>query len=153
MSDENVTLIGYTLSNVVRILEADSSSPEAWPEAKRVIGVMRDENAELVSAVESESLADLKAIVEGWYASDHGLPEQDRNVLKRAMKAYRKRLKLTLLDAESTVGGGPMSGGRASDIVGITPPVHYPREVWDELARLGRLVDVRQGMYELPPGG
>ncbi|MAB77840.1 MAG: hypothetical protein CMJ89_00680 [Planctomycetes bacterium] len=69
------------------------------------------------------------------------------------MKAYRKRLKLTLLDAESAVGGGPMSGGRTSDIVGITPPDHYPREVWDELVVLGRLVDARYGMYELPPGG
>ena len=38
-------------------------------------------------------------------------------VLKQAMKAFKKRLKLTRLDAESTLGGGPFSGGRSSGIV------------------------------------
>jgi hypothetical protein len=67
------------------------------------------------------------------------------------MKAYRKSLKVTRLDAESTIGGGPMSSGRRSRIAGITPPPRYPREVWDELARQGRLVDAKHGIYELPP--
>jgi len=153
MADENPTLIGRALSNVVRMLEADASNTEAWPAARDALTHFRDENPELSAAIGAEDLDGLRAVVDAWYAHDHSLPEQDRNILKRAMKAYRKRLKLTLLDAESTVGGGPMSGGRASDIVGITPPDHYPREVWDELVKLGRLVDVGYGQYELPPGG
>jgi hypothetical protein len=153
MGDTNPTLIGRTLSSVVRMLETDPASAEAWTEARRALGLLRDENPDLAAAVESEDMDALRGIVDAWYAEDHKLPEQDRNLLKRAMKAYRKRLKLTLLDAESAVGGGPMSGGRTSDIVGITPPDHYPREVWDELVVLGRLVDARYGMYELPPGG
>ena len=69
--------------------------------------------------------------------------------LKRAMKAFKKRLKLTRLDAESTLGGGPFSGGRGSGIVAIQPPNQYPREVWDKLVELGRLKNSEGGLYEL----
>ena len=69
--------------------------------------------------------------------------------LKRAMKAFKKRLKLMRLDDESTLGGGPFSGGRSSGIIGIQPPSQYPREVWDKLVELGRLRRVEGGLYEL----
>ncbi|UCD51914.1 MAG: hypothetical protein JSW27_04610 [Phycisphaerales bacterium] len=69
--------------------------------------------------------------------------------LKRAMKAFKKRLKLMRLDDESTLGGGPFSGGRSSGIVAIQPPSQYPREVWDKLVELGRLRRVEGGLYEL----
>ena len=153
MADENVLLIGRTLSTALRHLETDPESAEGWAEADRAVAHLRNPIAELTAAVEARDVAALQGIVTAWYAQEHTLPEQDRNVLKRAMKAYRKRLKLTVLDAESTVGGGPMSSGRSADIVGITPPEHYSRDVWDELVKLGRLVDARHGMYELPPGG
>ena len=70
-------------------------------------------------------------------------------ILKRALKAFRKRLKLTRLDHESSLGVGPLSGGRPSGIVAITPPDRYPREVWEALAEQGRLKKVGQGQYEL----
>ncbi len=69
--------------------------------------------------------------------------------LKKAMKAFRKRLKLTCLDDQSRLGVGPMSSGRASSIVGITPPNQYPVEVWEELVRQGKLKRSGGGMYEL----
>lgn len=69
--------------------------------------------------------------------------------LKRALKAFKKRLKLMRLDEESKVGVGPMSGGRPSSIVAITPPNRYPREVWDALVEQGRLKKASQGQYEL----
>ena len=34
-----------------------------------------------------------------------------------ALKAFKKRLKVTRLDAESSVAGGPLSSGRKADIV------------------------------------
>lgn len=76
-----------------------------------------------------------------------GDPASDE--LKRALKAFRKRLKLTRLDAESKLGVGPMSGGSSSRIVGITPPNQYPRAVWEELVKQGKLTNVGQGMYSL----
>ena len=70
--------------------------------------------------------------------------------LKPAMKAFKKRLKLTRLDDESKVGHGPMTGGSRSGVVAIPPPNRYPPEVWEELVRLGRLRRAGHGLYELP---
>jgi hypothetical protein len=75
-------------------------------------------------------------------------PEQ----LKQALKAFRKRLKLTRLDAESSLGGGPLSSGRDSGIIAITPPQQFPQAVWDELVRQGKLKPGGHGTYELAEG-
>ena len=72
-------------------------------------------------------------------------PEELRN----ALKAFKKRLKLTRLDDESSLGRGPLSGGKSSGIVAITPPHQYPRAVWDQLVAQGRLKYAGQGMYQL----
>jgi hypothetical protein len=69
--------------------------------------------------------------------------------LSRALQAFKKRLKLTQLDSESKLGYGPMTGGRPSGIVAITPPNQYPRSVWDALVAQGRLKKGSQGQYEL----
>ncbi|MCB9897373.1 MAG: hypothetical protein H6825_05165 [Planctomycetes bacterium] len=76
--------------------------------------------------------------------------EHDRGVLKRALKAFRKRLKLVRLDEESRIGGA-FSKGERSGIVSIEPPDSYPRDVWAELVRDGRLRDAGHRMLELPP--
>ena len=76
-------------------------------------------------------------------------PEPTPQELKRAMKAFRKRLKLTNLDDQSRIGVGPMSSGRQSGIVGITPPDQYPTSVWDALVEQGRLKKGNHGQYEL----
>ncbi len=77
-------------------------------------------------------------------------PEPTPQELKRALKAFRKRLKLTCLDDQSRIGVGPMSSGRQSGIVGITPPSQYPKAVWEELVRQGKLKRSGGGLYELP---
>jgi hypothetical protein len=69
--------------------------------------------------------------------------------LKSALKAFRKRLKLTQLDDQSRIGRGPMSGGHASAIVAITPPDQFRKEIWEELARQGKLKRSGNGMYAL----
>jgi hypothetical protein len=69
--------------------------------------------------------------------------------LRRALQAFKKRLKLMRLDEESKFNVGPMSGGKPSSIVAITPPNQYPRAVWDALVEQGRLKRVSQGQYEL----
>jgi hypothetical protein len=69
--------------------------------------------------------------------------------LKRALKAFKKRLKMTRLDDESRLGYGPTSGGGGSGIVAITPPDQYPKAVWEELVQQGRLRQAGHGMYEL----
>lgn len=71
--------------------------------------------------------------------------------LKRALTAFKKRMKLTKLDQESHLGGGrPMTSGKQSDIMGIMPPNQFGREVWKELARQGKLRDMGGGFYATP---
>jgi hypothetical protein len=70
--------------------------------------------------------------------------------LKLALKAFNKRLRLTRLDDESKLGHGAMTGGSRSGIVAIAPPSQFPRAVWDELVRQGKLRYAGHGLYELP---
>jgi len=70
-------------------------------------------------------------------------------VLKRALKAFKKRLKLTALDEDSRLGRGAFSGG-SQGICAIQPPNQYPQEVWEELCRQGKLRNIGHGLYELP---
>jgi hypothetical protein len=73
-------------------------------------------------------------------------PEQ----LKSALKAFRKRLKLTRLDDESRLNSrNPMSAGKKSEIAAILPPREFPPAVWQELARQGKLKDTGGGFYQL----
>jgi hypothetical protein len=71
--------------------------------------------------------------------------------LKAAFKAFKKRLKVTRLDNESRLSGGPLTG-RASDIVAISPPNQFPQAVWDELVRQGKLKKMSGGTYGLAEG-
>jgi hypothetical protein len=69
--------------------------------------------------------------------------------LKAAFKAFKKRLKLTRLDDESKLRGGPMSTGQGSGIVAIVPPNQFPQAVWDTLVQQGKLKKAGHGTYEL----
>jgi len=69
-------------------------------------------------------------------------------ILKSAMKAFKKRLKLTALDDDSRLGRGAFSGGHTG-IFAIRPPNQFPAEVWQELHRQGKLRDSGHGLYQL----
>jgi hypothetical protein len=71
-------------------------------------------------------------------------------VLKSAYNAFKKRWKLTRLDYESRIGRGPLSSGSKSAIVGIVAPKEFPRAVWEELVKQGRLKHAGSGLYALP---
>jgi len=73
----------------------------------------------------------------------------DAETLRRALKAFKKRLKLTALDEDSRLGRGPFSGG-STGVVAIQPPDQYPPAVWEELCRQGKLRRSGHGLYELP---
>lgn len=79
-----------------------------------------------------------------------GGPAIPPETLKSALKAFRKRLKLARLDEESKLGvSKPMTGGKKSGIVAITPPNQFPREVWEALVVQGDLKAAGSGMYKL----
>ena len=70
--------------------------------------------------------------------------------LKKAYKAFKKRLKLTRLDEDSRLGRSPLTGG-SSGVTAVIPPSQYPRDLWEELVRQGKLRNVGHGFYELAP--
>jgi hypothetical protein len=69
--------------------------------------------------------------------------------LKRALKAFKKRLKLARLDDESGLSRG---GGKRSGIQGITPPTGHPAGIWEELVAKGKLKREMSGTYSLVEG-
>jgi hypothetical protein len=152
MFDPQMMLLSTFLQALVAELESDPAADRAWEKARAHVKAADEEaEPELQAALDAKDVEALKGIVTGWASGERLLIVHDRGVLKRAMKAYRKSLKVTRLDAESKIGGSPMSTGRESAIAGIRPPERYPREVWDELARQERLADVKHGLYELGP--
>ena len=68
--------------------------------------------------------------------------------LKKAFKAFKKRLKLTQLGEDSKISGSPLTGQHAK-IVAIMPPNQFPQAVWDELARQGKLKRGGGGLFQL----
>ena len=74
----------------------------------------------------------------------------DPAVLKTAYNAFKKRWKLTRLDYESRIGKSPLSGGGRNSIVGIEAPREFPKAVWEELAKQGRLKRAGSGLYSMP---
>jgi hypothetical protein len=78
--------------------------------------------------------------------------EPTKEQLKGAIKAFKRRLKFTRLDAESQLSKNPLSTGRGHGIIAIVPPVDFPQCVWDELVRQGKLKRAGHGLYELVAG-
>jgi hypothetical protein len=79
------------------------------------------------------------------------MPATDED-LKKALKAFKKRIKLARLDDESRLSHGPMSGGGKEKIMSIQPPSGFGRDIWEELAGKGLLKRDGIGFYELVEG-
>jgi hypothetical protein len=85
-------------------------------------------------------------------AAEDGHDALDKDNLKHALKAFRKKLKNARRDDESKLGARYTTYGKTSSISAITPPNQYPAAVWEKLAEEGRLKKAGQGTYELPEG-
>jgi len=72
-----------------------------------------------------------------------------KETLTRAIKALKKRMKLTRLDDESRLGHDAMSKGGRSGIVAVRAPEQYPAEVWRALEQKGRVRIDQTGLIEL----
>jgi len=111
---------------------------------------------ERTSMLTEESVTNTQFQIGRWSMTDsETAPPNDESTgdeLKRALKAFKKRLKLTRLDHESRLGYGPLTKGSGAGVVGIMPPHQFPPEVWEELARQNKLKHLGSGLYELMPG-
>lgn len=71
--------------------------------------------------------------------------------MKKALKAFKKRLKLTQLEEDSRLGHSPLTGSKTT-IVSIQPPAGFGKEIWEELADKGYLTRDGIGFFALVPG-
>lgn len=83
-------------------------------------------------------------------AASAGYDSLEEDNLKRALKAFRRKLKNYRRDDESKLGAKFVTNGKSSGITAITPPKEYPMAVWNQLVELGRLKKAGQGTFELP---
>jgi hypothetical protein len=129
---------------------ADPAALEAaWREADRdVAAAGASEDAAVALPVLERSLPDLDALFASWDARRTPLPAWDQAVLKRAMNAYKKRLKLMRADDEISSSRNPLTRGASSSISGIRPPEQFTQDVWDVLVAQGRLRDGGDGLLE-----
>ncbi|MBC8109345.1 MAG: hypothetical protein H7Z14_22365 [Anaerolineae bacterium] len=77
------------------------------------------------------------------------MPSTDEE-LKKALKAFKKRLKLTQLEEDSKLGHSPLTGSK-SHILSIQAPNGFGREIWQELVDKGFLKSDGGGFYVLIP--
>ncbi|MGH7177583.1 MAG: hypothetical protein ACREJC_09405 [Tepidisphaeraceae bacterium] len=71
--------------------------------------------------------------------------------LKKALKAFKKRAKLTQLEEDSRLGRSPLTGAKTK-ILSIQPPSGFGREIWEELADKGYLRRDGGGFFALVEG-
>jgi len=152
MFDPATSLVSRFLEACIVELQPDPANAAVWEKAAAALGMVRMSDPDLAAAIDAKDAKALRAIIELWFAGKRPLPAQDQEILRRAMKAFHKTLKATLLDAESGIGGRGMSTGQASSIIGIQPPSRFTQEVWNQLVRQGELRGGRHGVYELAKG-
>ncbi|HAQ66172.1 MAG: hypothetical protein DWH89_03890 [Planctomycetota bacterium] len=92
---------------------------------------------------------------EGTTANAAPSQEFELSVLQDALRMFRKRVKLSQLDADSKLGVGPMSGTGQHRIQGMLPPRDFPWAVWEALVKAGKLRRDADGFYSIveQPGG
>ena len=127
-----------------------------WDLAVRLISRFPVDQVAAMDAYKAKDFAAFDALVRSVEAPPKkddrtAEPVEVTHEMREALKAFRKRLKLTRLDDESRLGSNKLSGGRHSQIDAIVPPNEYPEKVWKDLARAGVLRHTGQGFYELVP--
>jgi hypothetical protein len=152
-----------------RLDEIAGSDPAAagpiWGAAHKLLLKAKADPGELARLIATRDVEGLRRLVAtlhgdrppeepaGEEAPTPGAPAAGPNIpaetLKKAMHAFRRRLKLVRLDHESKLGVGPMTSGRKAEIDAIMPPREFPEEVWQALVAEGRLRPAGKGFFML----
>ena len=145
------------LVSEIRAAQKPLQVQKDWELVGRLLGRFPEvDQAKAAEAVSRQNIDALDAIV---FRLEHpsapapapAAEEIDPELMRAAMKAYRKRLKLMRLNDESKLTRR-LSSGRTSEIDAIIPPTEYRRAVWEALVRAGELESVGEGFYALAKG-
>ena len=132
------------LAALVKEVDAEGGAKPQAAEAQDGRGIPKAPGAVPVDDKRTVKQMQAEKFAEGGHDS------LDKDNLKRAMKAFRKKLKSMRRDDESRLGNRYTTYGKQSSIQAITPPNLYPTAVWEKLVEQGRLKSGGQGTYELP---
>ncbi len=147
-----------TLLAELRGFEDPRRATPQWKVAFNLLKKTDLEPNHIANVVAKRDVADLAAVLDELGAAVAPPPPAaaelppgvDEHMLKSALKAFKKRLKLTRLDDESQVHSrDPLSSGQTSQIRAILPPNEWPKAVWETLAKQGKLRYAKNGFYEL----
>lgn len=145
-----------SLVNEIRANNEPMKLVDKFQLAGRLMGRMTPDQASLSKAVKDRDIEALDAILRDIEnpPKPERRPEDDIPVTDAdkhaAMRAFRKRLKLTRLDDESRISSASKTtGGRKSGIDAIIPPTDFPPRVWRALAEDGELKHTGGGFYRL----
>jgi hypothetical protein len=119
-------------------------------EADEVAQIVMQRNVDALQQAMGKLRGEAQEVVEAAPEQTAAGADVPAETLKQAMRAFRKRLKLTRLDHESKItGNNPLTSGRKADFDAIMPPHEYPQEVWDQLVARGDLKPLGSGFYML----
>jgi len=137
----------------------DEAAGAQWGAMQKLLLKAKADSSAVARAVVARDLEAIDRIVEHLEDPESAvaeepprqdLPDIPQDTLREAMRAFRKRMKLTRLDHESKIGRNPLSTGKGADFDAILPPNQYPAEVWMVLAEKGELESAGKGFYKLP---
>ena len=148
LSNEARTLLGQ--------MEPDEAGPR-WGELQRLLVKAKADPNEVASAIAGRDLSAIEHLInvlqgleEAEEPLEETLPDFPHDVLRDAMKAFRKRFKLMRLDHESKLGRSPLSTGKDAAFESILPPEQFPPDVWRVLVAKGELESTGRGFYKIP---
>ena len=137
----------------------DGAEPATWGRTQKLLLSIKADPSETARAVMGRDLPTLDhllATLQGHETDplppeeEETLPEFPEEELRKAMKAFRKRLKLTKLDHESKLGHSPLTSGKDAAFDSILPPNEFDEDIWRVLVKRGSLEELGYGFYRLP---
>lgn len=140
-------------TDAIRAISDHTKILDQWNLVGRLLARFPADKAEADRVLRERDAAGLDALVS---RLEHPQPkaapaaEADEVTMERALKAFRKRLKVSRLADESKLGGRYTSGGRKSGIDAMIPPNEFAPEVWKALERAGKLRHTGGGFYAEP---
>lgn len=145
---------------VAALVEAGGGDGPAWGQIHKLLIKTDADSAVVAGIIARRDVPALKTCVDQLLGRETAIEEAqpvstieiDDETMKKAMRAFRKRLKLTKLDHESKLGVGPMTGGKKAEIDAIIAPREFGDDVWQALVAAGRLKPMGPGFYGLADG-
>ena len=140
------------------VLEMESDEPgPRWGELQRLLVKAKADPNDVAGAIAGRNLSVVEHLIKVLQGLEEAeekvevtLPEFAPDLLRDAMKAFRKRFKLMSLDHESKLGRSPLSTGKSAAFDSILPPEKFPSDVWRVLVAKGELESTGRGFYKIP---